>query len=650
MSSPPPIPPSLSALGLPPRLTLSPDGSLGIKTPAAPTESLEVVGSAIISEQVTVAGLTVTGSNAAVTMLQTPTTITGPVTLTDGFTMPALGFAANLGALQVTAGGLVGIGTVPNGAGGVVLDLGGAGGISAGSVSAAGTVTASAGFFGDSAGLTGFAPSARTDTTNAANITAGTLGTARLPARLPAVVSAGGFVGVGANAPPAGATRGLAGAPRLDLVAEALTARPCAIPPSPMTAAETVFGAGSDAVSNAVHLAGTYTAAASTEAPGTAAWFALDADTENVWQSIAEYTPSYAPAGVPVTTRDAQNVTYAGHYIQLAAQIANSSGMAVTGYEITAGSAFTAPASWVLLGSVLGNTWTVLDAVTDAPPFTGGGGGAARFGIVGAPAGLALFRLVITKTAGGNPATPARAGIASFRLTTTHGVRLSVPLRVSPADAGAGAAGAGVLVVAPNGNVGIGTETPTAALHIAAAAGAPRFAALGNGGSTIPLAVDALGNLTTTLSDARLKHRIRPLSYGLSDICALRPVHYEWVPEEAALRGAREQIGLLAQEVAAVIPEAVAAVAATGAAAGVQKGSDAPAPMLSLDATALIPVLIRAVQEVTERLERLEMRMSRAASYAGPHGSYASSHSSHHGSSPRLASLPESRRGSDDTA
>jgi hypothetical protein len=573
-----------------------------------------------VSEQVTAAGLTVTGSNAATTTLQTPTTITGPVTLTDGFTMPALGFAANLGALQVTAGGLVGIGTVPNGAGGVVLDLGGAGGISAGSVSAAGTVTASAGFFGDSAGLTGFAPSARTDTTNAANITAGTLGTARLPARLPATVSAGGFVGVGATAPPAGATRGLTGAPRLDLVAEALTARPCAIPPSPMTAAETVFGAGSDAVSNAAHLAGTYTAAASTEAPGTAAWFALDADAENVWQSIAEYTPDYAPAGVPVTTRDAQNVTYAGHYIQVAAQIANSSGMAVTGYEITAGSAFTAPASWVLLGSVLGNTWTVLDAVTDSAALAGGGG--ARFGIVGAPAGLALFRLVITKTAGGNPATPARAGIATFRLTTTHGVRLSVPLRVSPADAGVGAVGAGVLVVAPNGNVGIGTETPTAALHIAAAAGAPRFAALGNGGSTIPLAVDALGNLTTTLSDARLKHRIRPLSYGLSDICALRPVHYEWVPEEAALRGAREQIGLLAQEVAEVIPEAVAIAAAA------TKGSDAP--LLSLDATALIPVLIRAVQEVTERLERLETRMSRVGAYVVPHGS------------------PESRRGSAD--
>jgi hypothetical protein len=392
-----------------------------------------------------------------------------------------------------------------------------------------------------------------------------------------------------------------------------------------MTAAETVFGAGSDAVSNAVHLAGTYTAAASTEAPGTAAWYALDADAENVWQSISEYTPSYAPTGVPVTTRDAQNVTYAGHYIQVAAQIANSSGMAVTGYEITAGSAFTAPASWVLLGSVLGNTWTVLDAVTDAPPFTGGGGagGGGRFGIVGAPTGLALFRLVITKTAGGNPATPARAGIASFRLTTTHGVRLSVPLRVSPADTGAGAAGAGVLVVAPNGNVGIGTETPTAALHIAAAAGAPRFAALGNGGSTIPLAVDALGNLTTTLSDARLKHRIRPLSYGLADICALRPVHYEWVPEEAALRGAREQIGLLAQEVAEVIPEAVAAAAATK--------NSANEPLLSLDATALIPVLIRAVQEVTERLERLETRMSRVGAYVVPHAS------------------PESRRGSDDT-
>jgi len=53
--------------------------------------------------------------------------------------------------------------------------------------------------------------------------------------------------------------------------------------------------------------------------------------------------------------------------------------------------------------------------------------------------------------------------------------------------------------------------------------------------------------------DARLKQGIMNLGYGLSDVMRLRPVTYKW--KEGG--DARTHLGLIAQEVEQIIPEAI---------------------------------------------------------------------------------------------
>ncbi len=56
-------------------------------------------------------------------------------------------------------------------------------------------------------------------------------------------------------------------------------------------------------------------------------------------------------------------------------------------------------------------------------------------------------------------------------------------------------------------------------------------------------------------SDLRLKQNIRPLKGVLNKVLALQGVNYEWSSEEESQRGT--QIGLIAQEVEEIIPEAI---------------------------------------------------------------------------------------------
>lgn len=96
-----------------------------------------------------------------------------------------------------------------------------------------------------------------------------------------------------------------------------------------------------------------------------------------------------------------------------------------------------------------------------------------------------------------------------------------------------------------------------------------------------------------SLSDERLKKDIKPIDKekAIEQIKKLRSVEFNW-NENSLIDDPRLQLGFIAQEVEKVIPEAVIAGNA--------------GDVYLLDKQVIIPVLVAAVQELTERLERLE--------------------------------------------
>ena len=95
------------------------------------------------------------------------------------------------------------------------------------------------------------------------------------------------------------------------------------------------------------------------------------------------------------------------------------------------------------------------------------------------------------------------------------------------------------------------------------------------------------------LSDRRAKSNIRNLGYGLSEVMQLRPVSYSYNNQP----NGRKKLGLVAQEVQAVVNEAVTA----------GKNSE---EMMSMNYTELIPVLIKAIQEQQAEIEALKKALN----------------------------------------
>lgn len=117
----------------------------------------------------------------------------------------------------------------------------------------------------------------------------------------------------------------------------------------------------------------------------------------------------------------------------------------------------------------------------------------------------------------------------------------------------------------------------------------------------------------TGISDKRLKTNIKPLEYGLDEIRRLSPVRFNWMSHvdlrlagsngetmetiyPSSLLGHEHEVGLVAQEVEALIPEVIA--------------SDA-AGIKAIHYHKLVPVLIRAVQELADENERLRSNVSK---------------------------------------
>lgn len=97
-----------------------------------------------------------------------------------------------------------------------------------------------------------------------------------------------------------------------------------------------------------------------------------------------------------------------------------------------------------------------------------------------------------------------------------------------------------------------------------------------------------LANNVTVVSDGTLKRDIEPLGAALELVNALRPVSYGW--KDTDRFGDRREVGLIAQEVERVVPSVV------------HGGGDRA---YSLEYAKLVPVLVKAVQELAARNETL---------------------------------------------
>jgi hypothetical protein len=102
-----------------------------------------------------------------------------------------------------------------------------------------------------------------------------------------------------------------------------------------------------------------------------------------------------------------------------------------------------------------------------------------------------------------------------------------------------------------------------------------------------------------SLSDGRLKENVRNATEGLNVVNALRPVRYDWKAGYGNDR--KDQLGFIAQEVEAVFPDAVSEWS---------KAEGDEEPYKTVGPGALIPVLVKAIQEQQAMIKSLEAKVA----------------------------------------
>jgi hypothetical protein len=110
-------------------------------------------------------------------------------------------------------------------------------------------------------------------------------------------------------------------------------------------------------------------------------------------------------------------------------------------------------------------------------------------------------------------------------------------------------------------------------------------------GGTFHANADVVAYSSTVASDMSLKENITDTKYGLSDIMKLRGVDFDWKREDMG-----HSVGVLAQEVEAVIPEIVKE----------HDGLNGRERFKSVDYNKLVPVLIESIKELKKEIDELK--------------------------------------------
>ena len=134
------------------------------------------------------------------------------------------------------------------------------------------------------------------------------------------------------------------------------------------------------------------------------------------------------------------------------------------------------------------------------------------------------------------------------------------------------------MTIEPNGNVGIGTVNPTARLSVSGTANKPG------------------GGLWTAFSDQRLKENIRPYMDGLDEVLQIEPVRFNY-NAKSGYDIKDEHVGVVAQQLESIAPYMISKFQLEGE------------EYLQVDNSAMIYMLINAVQEQQELIEKLSKRL-----------------------------------------
>jgi hypothetical protein len=129
------------------------------------------------------------------------------------------------------------------------------------------------------------------------------------------------------------------------------------------------------------------------------------------------------------------------------------------------------------------------------------------------------------------------------------------------------------------------------------------------GGYTKKMTITASGNIGAptgtniyNASDIRLKQNVTTITNGLSKINALNPVKFNWIHDFEPTENDKDLLGFIAQEVQTVLPEAVENFGGNS----VTVGETVIENPLRVNEKFIIPVLVKAIQELTARVQYLE--------------------------------------------
>ncbi len=125
------------------------------------------------------------------------------------------------------------------------------------------------------------------------------------------------------------------------------------------------------------------------------------------------------------------------------------------------------------------------------------------------------------------------------------------------------------------------------------------------------------GTVTQT-SDARMKQNVTSLNGALGIVAQLKPKTYDYVVDEDLSLPTEKQYGFLAQDLEQVLPELVKDVETLGAPTlkeggeeGEMNDPEVTGTIKSVNYTALIPILVQAIQEQQAEIEELKAELAK---------------------------------------